>query len=168
MDESGYASLLAQVFPVVILAVIVEARSLHEVWQKAFAERRPSVATGRRKPEGGQKSSFWLRSSGSNMMLNVFGHLLVFNALVIFEAAAVAVASGKRYRLAEFILHPAIAVITITAAFVLVAVLWGVTIVRGYFDAGVLSDNQRVGFQTVLRLMALLTVVAVGCLLFVR
>jgi hypothetical protein len=155
VDDSSYAGLLAQVIPVVLLAVILEIRGLHDVWLKVLGAKKGS---GKRGEAAGRPDL------GPMLLVQMGGYLAYAGVLIFLETAALIVARGGGHGLARVIVGSDALLALLAGGLGLVIAFHAVAVSRLYQQAGALEERGVRGFRWVLRVIVVLVTVGVWAL----
>lgn len=144
-DDRSYAALLAQVIPVVLLAIIVEARGLHGVWIDAIRAAQ-------------KKNKHW---RSPNPLYPILSLVPVVSFLSIIEFAMLAVSSGHANDnpLIRWLYEPFSGAIAVGLGFVYVLGLNVIQLSHRYYVAQALTYRDRAIVQWVIRVVAVLIVI---------
>ncbi|GIH63641.1 MULTISPECIES: hypothetical protein [Microbispora] len=155
MDTSAYAGLLAQVIPVVLLAVIVEYRGAYEAWRIVGTESRKKMS-----PDQGRRLA--------NQFLVILAVQTIFlSVLTVLEMAALVVAGSKAgsHKLAESIINSDATLTVVSIGIGLTIAMQALSVAQSYQRAGMIEDSHRRHFHWVIRIAVVIVVFGTGLLL---
>jgi hypothetical protein len=123
LELSSYAALLAQVIPVIIVALIVEVRGTYEVIARQAAVKSAPAppSKGKRQQQKPQPDTSGGYTAGhyASITLGPALHYLFIAVLIVLECAALIVASGSSGPFARAIVDPHRSVSVIAYGFII-------------------------------------------------
>ncbi len=153
MDEVQFAQVTAQVVPVVLLALVVETRSLHDHWLARLADSRGHRGAS----HSGQGATATVGLTGRHVLASLIGNYVLFASLILLEVAALLVALGQAESetLASRVVTSPGTYVFLGSALMLVVVQHSLGVAQTYHRAGVVTEAQRQALHRVARVLFL-------------
>ncbi|MBB3083288.1 hypothetical protein [Geodermatophilus sabuli] len=155
MVTATFGSLLAQVIPALLIALVIEIRGIHNTYQEVLRERNNRDSGNKGKAA---RSNRVEANDRFGRMVPVFLAIqyLYLALLIILEVAALIVAQFKDPGISRHLIDPRVCLPVIAGGFMFIMAYSALSVNQLYQQLGIIRDSQRRGFHWVLRAVAVL------------